>query len=101
MNGLHSPHAHVDQLAGSSGELAGERLRYAGAPLDLLTGGSGMSGYASGPSSPAGQNANGAIAGAIAGAPHVGVIGLVLIAAAILIILDRAGFRFAVTAGKR
>jgi hypothetical protein len=93
-------HLHTDQLAGTSGELAGERLRHAGQPIELLTGGSGMGGY-NGPAAPAGQNANGAIAGAISGAPHVGVIGLVLIAVAILIILDQLGFRFAVTAGKR
>jgi hypothetical protein len=96
MNGAH---LHTDQLAGTSGELAGDRLRFAGQPIELLTGGSGFSQADSTAVAPPG--ANGLIAGAISGAPHVGVIGLVLIAAAILIILDRAGFRFAVTAGKR
>ena len=33
--------------------------------------------------------------------PHHGVIGLVLLAVLLLVVLDRAGFRFAVTAGKR
>lgn len=33
--------------------------------------------------------------------PHHGVVGLVLIAVAVLILLDRVGFRFAVTAGRR
>ena len=34
-------------------------------------------------------------------APHVTVIGLVAVALAVLFLLDRAGFRFAVTVGKR
>lgn len=33
--------------------------------------------------------------------PHHGLIGLVLLAALVLIVLDRAGFRFAVTVGRR
>jgi hypothetical protein len=33
--------------------------------------------------------------------PHHGLVGLVLIAGLVIIVLDRAGFRFAVTAGKR
>lgn len=46
------------------------------------------------------SNANAQIAGATTGA-HIGVIGLVVLAVAILLILDNLGFRFAVTAGKR
>lgn len=69
----------------------------AGQPLEILTGGAG---FASAPSvAPPSQN--GVIAGAVSGQPHVGLIGLVLIAVAILLILDQLGFRFAVTAGKR
>jgi len=34
-------------------------------------------------------------------APHWSVIALVLVAVAVLLLLDRAGFRFAVTAGRR
>lgn len=33
--------------------------------------------------------------------PHHGVIGLVLLAVVVLVLLDRAGFRFAFTAGRR
>ena len=33
--------------------------------------------------------------------PHHGLIGIVLVAALVLVVLDRAGFRFAVTAGRR
>ena len=40
-------------------------------------------------------------AGAGAGAPHYGLVGLVLLAVLILFILDKAGFRFAVTVGRR
>jgi hypothetical protein len=49
------------------------------------------------------QNANGAIAGAVKAGlqPHHGVVTLVLLAVVVLFILDRAGFRFAVTAGRR
>ena len=72
----------------------------AGQPMELLTGGAGM--YQNAPNV-APQNANGAAVGALAGGlePHHGVIGLVLVALAALFLLDRAGFRFAVTAGKR
>jgi len=72
----------------------------AGQPMELLTGGTGM--YSSGPAV-APQNANGAAVGANAAGlePHHGVVCLVLIAVAVLFILDRAGFRFAVTAGRR
>lgn len=69
-----------------------------GQPLELLTGGSGMFAGA-GTVTP--QNANGQVAGATAAGPHVGVVGLVLFAILVLFILDRAGFRFAVTAGGR
>ena len=71
----------------------------AGQPMELLTGGAGM--YAQSPSvSP--QNANGALVGAGGmPAPHLGPIALVLFAVLILFVLDRAGFRFAVTAGRR
>ena len=71
----------------------------AGQPYELLTGGAGM--YGAGPSV-APQNANGAVAGAAAGLkPHHGPIALVLFAVLILFMLDAAGFRFAVTAGRR
>lgn len=66
----------------------------AGQDYSFLTGGAGFAQV------PPPANANAAIAGATTG-PHVGVVGLVLIAAAILILLDQLGFRFAVTAGKR
>ena len=33
--------------------------------------------------------------------PHVGLIGLVVVSVLVLFLLDRAGFRFAVTVGKR
>lgn len=69
-----------------------------GQPLELLTGGSGMFAGA-GTVTP--NNANGRVAGATGQQPHVGVVGLVLVAVLILFILDRAGFRFAVTAGGR
>jgi hypothetical protein len=65
----------------------------AGMDPSFLTGGAG---YAQAPP----PNANALAVGAASGA-HVGVIGLVLIAAALLIILDQLGFRFAVTAGRR
>jgi hypothetical protein len=64
----------------------------AGMHPDYLSGGSGM--FTAPPS-----NANAALVGQ--SAPHVGVIGLVVIAVAILVLLDNLGFRFAVTAGKR
>jgi hypothetical protein len=65
----------------------------AGMDAAFLTGGSGMV-------TAAPQNANGAVVGG-GPSPHVSVITLVLIAVAVLFILDRAGFRFAVTAGRR
>ena len=34
-------------------------------------------------------------------APHHGLIGIVLLAVLVLFLLDKAGFRFAVTVGKR
>lgn len=50
---------------------------------------------------PAGANGK-AIGSGLAGLePHHGPICLVLLAVAVLFILDRAGFRFAVTAGRR
>lgn len=70
----------------------------AGQPLELLTGGAGMTQAA--PAAP--QNANGAMVGAANGLqPHHGPVAILLLAVLILIALDRAGFRFAVTAGKR
>lgn len=69
-----------------------------GQPLELLTGGAGMFAGA-GTVTP--QNANGAVAGATSMEPHIGVVGLVLLAVLVLFILDRVGFRFAVTAGGR
>lgn len=86
----------------ASGEGAGDRLRYAGQPLEILTGGAGFGGPGqSRPNVVAPPSSNGLVAGALSGQPHVGLIGLVLIAVALLILLDQAGFRFAVTAGKR
>jgi hypothetical protein len=71
----------------------------AGQPMELLTGGAGM--YTNAPPVTP-QNANGALAGATAGLqPHHGPIALVLLAVIVLFVLDRAGFRFAVTAGRR
>ena len=70
----------------------------AGMSLGELTGGAG---YTGGGPQVAPPSANGVIAGAISGQPHIGLIGLVLISVAVLLILDRLGFRFAVTAGKR
>lgn len=76
----------------------GERLRYAGQPLEMLTGGSGYGGQGNAP-----QNANGAYVGATGTGvqPHHSVICLVLFAVLVLYLLDRSGFRFAVTAGRR
>lgn len=68
----------------------------AGQHESILTGGAGF-GVSRKVAPP---SANGVIVGASA-EPAVGLIGLVLLAVAILIILDRIGFRFAVTAGKR
>lgn len=42
----------------------------------------------------------GAVAAA-AGRPHVGLIGIVLVSVLVLFALDKAGFRFAVTVGRR
>lgn len=70
----------------------------AGQPYELLTGGAGM--YAQAPSV-APPNANGLVAGARGLQPHHGPIALVLLAVLVLVVLDRAGFRFAVTAGRR
>lgn len=67
----------------------------AGMDSSFLTGGAG---YRQAPPPP---SANAVVVGTAAGGAHVGVIGLVLIAAAVLIALDQLGFRFAVTAGKR
>jgi hypothetical protein len=73
----------------------------AGQPLELLTGGSGAysnpaAGIVAKPS------ANGTMTRAARSQqPHHGVIGMVLLAVLILIALDRAGFKFAVTAGRR
>lgn len=80
-------------------ELESGRPRYAGQPMELLTGGAGM--FGTGPQA-APQNANGAMVGAASGvAPHHGPLCLLVLAVLILFLLDRAGFRFAVTAGKR
>jgi len=67
-----------------------------GQPLEVLTGGAGFA------SAGSAQNANQAIIGTGANLqPHHGVLAIVLFAVAVLFLLDRAGFRFAVTAGKR
>jgi hypothetical protein len=74
----------------------------AGQPMELLTGGAGM--YTQQSPTVAPPNANGAALGAAASGllePHYGPIALVLIAVLVLFLLDRAGFRFAVTTGKR
>jgi hypothetical protein len=75
----------------------------AGQPMELLTGGAGVFQSTGSPSAiSAPQNANGALVGVSAKLePHHGVIGIVLLAVLVLFILDRAGFRFAVTAGRR
>jgi hypothetical protein len=52
------------------------------------------------PNSSAGGTSSSPFAG-LSMQPHHGLIGLVLVAGLIIIVLDRAGFRFAVTAGKR
>ena len=70
----------------------------AGQPMELLTGGAGM--YTANPVAP--NNANGKAVGAgLSPAPHHGPIVLVAVAVLVLFLLDRAGFRFAVTAGRR
>lgn len=73
----------------------------AGQPMELLTGGAGM--YSNPAAQVAPSNANGkAVGSGLAGVqPHHGPICLVLFAVAVLFVLDRAGFRFAVTAGRR
>lgn len=66
--------------------------------MEVLTGGAGFAQ----PAQAAPQNANGAMLGLGQGVqPHHGVIGMVAVAVLVLFLLDRAGFRFAVTAGKR
>lgn len=73
----------------------------AGQPLELLTGGAGaISAPRGGNAAGVKQSANGAIVGAGTKAHH-GVIGLVVLAVLLLLVLDRLGFRFAVTAGRR
>ena len=73
----------------------------AGMPLEIVTGGAGYAPAGSARQA-APQNLNGAIAGVSAGVqPHHSVIVFVLLAVAVLFLLDRAGFRFAVTAGRR
>ncbi len=67
----------------------------AGQPMELLTGGAGM--YSS--VTPTSANARVAVSAGLE--PHHGVIGIVLFAVLVLFILDRAGFRFAVTSGGR
>lgn len=91
-------HLHVDQLTGRSPRgldgLEGDRVMFAGMDAAFLTGGSGFATPAPPPT------ANGTV---VAGRPaaHHSVIALVLFAVVILFILDRLGFRFAVTAGRR
>jgi hypothetical protein len=55
------------------------------------------------PLAPPPQNANANVVAGIGGSvqPHHGVVGIVLLAVIVLIVLDRVGFRFAVTAGRR
>lgn len=67
----------------------------AGMDASLLTGGAGFAQAA-----PAPVNGNGAVVGASQGEHH-GVICLVLLAVVVLFLLDKVGFRFAVTAGRR
>ena len=66
----------------------------AGMDAAFLTGGAGMV------TAPPPPNANGTVGGGGV-APHHSVIAIVLFAVAVLFILDKAGFRFAVTAGRR
>lgn len=65
----------------------------AGMDQSFLTGGAGFR------QAPPPQNGNAVMVAGVQ--PHHGVVGLVLIAVALLIVLDHLGFRFAVTAGKR
>lgn len=68
----------------------------AGMDASFLTGGAGFAT----PAAP--RNANGSVvAGGNGPQPHISVVVLVLIAVAVLFFLDKAGFRFAVTAGRR
>lgn len=74
----------------------------AGVPMELLTGGSGMYQAGRGGPSIAPQTVNGSMVGAGGSpSPHLGPVAIVLVAVLLLIVLDRAGFRFAVTAGRR
>jgi len=67
----------------------------AGAEGFLLDGGMGAM-----PSLTSSPSAGSGIGVSFASQPHHGAIALVLIAVAVLFALDKAGFRFAVTAGK-
>lgn len=68
----------------------------AGMDASFLTGGAGMV------TAPPPPNANGIVARGGSGVqPHHSVIFIVLFAVAVLYALDKAGFRFAVTAGRR
>lgn len=66
-----------------------------GMDVSFLTGGAGYV------SAPAPTNGNGAVVAGSGPQAHISVVALVLIAVAILFTLDKAGFRFAVTAGRR
>lgn len=88
-------HLHVDQLAGTPRELDGDRSRFAGTDYSFLSGGAGMTVAAPPPT------ANGTVVGAGGVQPHHSVVAIVLVAVLILYALDKAGFRFAVTAGRR
>jgi hypothetical protein len=66
----------------------------AGQPWEVLSGGAGVS-------APAPPNANAAVLSGTGQQPHHGVVGLVLVAVLVIFLLDKAGFRFAVTAGRR
>lgn len=69
----------------------------AGAPDFLLTGGMGaMPSLVSRPTAGSGVGAATA-----ASQPHYGTVFLVALAVAVLFALDKLGFRFAVTAGRR
>lgn len=67
----------------------------AGASYDLLMGG-GMPSLTVAPTV-----RSGGAPLSVASAPHYGIVSLVLVAVLVLFLLDKAGFRFAVTAGKR
>jgi hypothetical protein len=66
----------------------------AGMPWEVVTGGPGVA-------APAPPNANLSVVQGTGQQPHHGVIGLVLLAVLVIFVLDKAGFRFAVTAGRR